>query len=536
MVSHRIDEVEVVFKKSSPSPFSFSMRISLATRILIGFAAVLIASSTVSLVSILTIRQNQIEVQLLSNGYLQLAKILADIQTLHYAYEKETALLAEEREPALQQQLARLALMYFPGAILTKMNEGTALAHNALNTAPHSEKAALENFETHFAEASKRYAAYEKDSKNILERIAQADESLNLEESFNHLQKQELAFHNHLQFLQNALSNRILVRLSKAQDREQKNGILIVALSIVSVLIGLLATIVSTRHLRPILTLHKGIAAIREGDYSAFLGLKGDDDMALLAREFDAMVLALKERQSLLEKQQSQLLQAKQLAAAGRISAQLAHEVRNPLSSIGLNAELLLEQLGQTQFSTPEQKTETEELLLAIIREVDRVTEITEEYLKLARLPPPSLQREDVNALTQSILHFHEEELRNANISIETAFFPLPLFCKVDEAQIRQVILNLLKNAKEAMPEGGLLRIYTKEENAFVHIGFADSGKGIAADILSEIFKPFFTTKEGGSGLGLALSTQLLHMQGGSLEVATTSPEGTAFVLRLPRA
>jgi len=512
------------------------MRISLATRILIGFAAVLIASSTVSLVSILTIRQNQIEAQLIGDGYLQLAKILADVQTLHNAYEKGTVLLAEESDFSLQQQLAQLTLMYFPGTIQTKLNEAKTKAHATLELAPHSEKPTLESFATRFEDAIQRYAAYENDTQKTLERIVAADESLNLEEAFNHLQKQELVLHDSLQFLQNALSNHILVRLSQAQNREQKNGILIVALSIVSVFIGLFVTIVSTRHLRPILTLHKGIAAIREGDYSAFLGLKGDDDIALLAREFDAMVLALKERQSLLEKQQSQLLQAKQLAAAGRISAQLAHEVRNPLSSIGLNAELLLEQLNQASFLTPEQKTETEELILAIVREVDRVAEITEEYLKLARLPSPSLQLEDMNALTQSILQFHEEEFRSAHIKIETAFFPLPLFCQVDDAQIRQVILNLLKNAKEAMPEGGRLRVSTRQEDAFVHICFADSGKGIEKNILSEIFKPFFTTKEGGSGLGLALSMQLLNMQAGSLEVARTGPDGTEFVLKLPRA
>ena len=512
------------------------MRISLATRILIGFAAVLIASSTVSLVSILTIHQNKIAVQLIGNGYLQLAKTLTDVQALHNAYEKETVLLAEERDIALQQQLAQLAMMYFPGTIPTKLNEAKTKALATLDIAPLSEKPALEGFVARFDDAIKRYVAYENDTRKALGRIAQGDEDFNFEEAFNSLQKQELALNDYLQFLQNALSNQILVRLSQAQDKEQKNGILIVAFSVVSVLIGLVATLVSTRYLRPIFTLHKGMAAIREGDYSAFLGLKGDDDIALLAREFDAMVLALKERQLLLEKQQSQLLQAKQLAAAGRISAQLAHEVRNPLSSIGLNAELLLEQLGQTSFSTPQQKTETEELILAIVREVDRVAEITEEYLKLARLPAPSLQLEDMNALTQSILHFHEEEFKNANIRIETAFFPLPLFCKVDEAQIRQVILNLLKNAKEAMPEGGVLRVSTRQEDAFVHIGIADSGKGIDKNILSEIFKPFFTTKEGGSGLGLALSTQLLHMQAGSLEVTRTSPEGTEFVLKLPRA
>jgi len=512
------------------------MRISLATRILIGFAAVLIASSTVSLVSILTIRQNQIEVQLIGNGYLQLVNLLTDIQTLHNAYEKETVLLADERDFALQQQLAQLALMYFPGTIQTKLNEAKTKTLATLELAPRSEKPTLESFVARFEDTIKRYVAYETDTKNILGRIVGADESLNLEEAFNHLQKQELALHDSLQFLQNTLSNHIFIRLSQAQTREQKNGLLIVALSVASALIGLLAAIVSTRHLRPVLTLHKGMAAIREGDYSAFLGLKGDDDIALLAREFDAMVLALKERQALLEKQQSQLLQAKQLAAAGRISAQLAHEVRNPLSSIGLNAELLSEQLSQAEFSTPEQKTEAEELIVAIAREVDRVAEITEEYLKLARLPSPSLQLEEIHALTQSILHFHEEELRNANIRIETAFFPLPLFCHVDDAQIRQVILNLLKNAKEAMPEGGVLRVSTRQEEAYVHIGFADSGKGIEQNILGEIFKPFFTTKEGGSGLGLALSMQLLNMQGGSLEVARTGPEGTEFVLKLPRA
>ena len=172
----------------------------------------------------------------------------------------------------------------------------------------------------------------------------------------------------------------------------------IIALSVVAIAVGLLATGIAARALRPVRTLIDGVSRIGRGDYSAKLGIRGDDEIAVLAREFDAMARSLKEREAQLAEKQAELLGAERLAAVGRVSAQVAHEVRNPLSSIGLNVEMLSDQIATAHFDDPESAREARELLDAVTNEVDRITAITDEYLTLARLPSPTLRRENLVA------------------------------------------------------------------------------------------------------------------------------------------
>src|SRR5439155_903854 len=154
-------------------------------------------------------------------------------------------------------------------------------------------------------------------------------------------------------------------------------------------------------------TLTEGVSRIGRGDYSAQVGFKGDDEVAVLAREFDSMAKSLKEREA-------QLLQAERLAAFGRVAAQISHEVRNPLSSIGLNTEMLEEQLRAARFGSEAEANEARELLAKIAHEVDPLTEITEEYLRLARIPAPALKREDLNRLLKGVVDFSREELERS--------------------------------------------------------------------------------------------------------------------------
>ena len=226
------------------------------------------------------------------------------------------------------------------------------------------------------------------------------------------------------------------------------------------------------------------------------------------------------------------LIRSERLAAIGRMSAHVTHEVRNPLASIGLNAELLEALISESGAAGP-QADEAHTLARAIGREVDRLTAITEEYLRFARLPRPELASEDVGALLGSIAQFVRRDLENAKVSLVFALAPDLRPVELDRDQIRQAVLNLVRNAKESMPEGGVVELGAEIEGDRVAIVVRDHGVGIAPENVERIFDPFFSTKLTGTGLGLALCHQIVVEHGGELAVRSEVGKGSEFRLLL---
>ena len=228
------------------------------------------------------------------------------------------------------------------------------------------------------------------------------------------------------------------------------------------------------------------------------------------------------------------LIQTERLAAMGRMAAHVTHEVRNPLSSIGLNVEMLEEEMASTG---PEARA----LLRAIQREVDRLTSITEEYLRIARLPAPRLGAEDPGELVRDVARFVSREMESTNVRLEVDVEAgLPLV-PIDEAQIRQSLLNLLRNAREAMPGGGTLTLGAHREDGGVALSVRDEGEGIPDDRKERVFDVFFSTKERGTGLGLPLTREIVVAHRGRVRCEDAAPSGngragTVFTIWLPMA
>jgi signal transduction histidine kinase len=175
-------------------------------------------------------------------------------------------------------------------------------------------------------------------------------------------------------------------------------------------------------------------------------------------------------------------------------------------------------------------------LVQAIVGEVDRLNAVTEEYLRFARLPKPVFAREDLNEILSGLVEFFTPELKESGVAVALELAPdLPLV-RGDEGQLRAAFLNLIRNSREAMPRGGRISIRTRRVEEGVEAEVRDTGGGIPAEALPRIFDPFYSTKEKGTGLGLAFTQQVVQEHGGQVRCDSAPGCGTVFTVRLPRA
>jgi signal transduction histidine kinase len=227
-------------------------------------------------------------------------------------------------------------------------------------------------------------------------------------------------------------------------------------------------------------------------------------------------------------------LQAERLAVVGSMAAQMAHEVRNPLCSISLNMELLSQELDVLTAGRPPAAVETHALMTQIETEFGRINKVVHDYLGFARLPKTSPATHSLHAFLDENLAYMAAELEAANVKLVKDYDSSITMVKVDPARMWQVLLNLIRNAREAMPKGGELRVRTYRDGRETCIAVSDTGCGIGPSEMPRLFSPFFTTKAEGIGLGLALSHQIVTEHGGHLRCRSTPGVGTTFTISLP--
>ena len=513
------------------------MKLSLATRIFLGYAVVLATFGAVSLFSVTEMHRNQLEIRLVNQLNL-LFQDGAALDALHKNRERELERLAEESNLETRRALIRLSRLYSPSLMAERLATGHGRTEEIAASALASEALLAQELVQRLADLGRHLEGYGRLEERLLQQLERATpDPAQVKPQMDELAQLQAAIGRDIRLLRASLENRIRERVEAAERRERRTGLTIIGLSVLAIAVGLLATALSARTLRPVRTLIEGVTRIGRGDYGAQLGaVRGEDEISTLAREFDAMARSLREREAQLKAQQEALLRAEQLAAVGRISAQISHEVRNPLSSIGLNVELLEEALGTASFTSEAEAREAKDLLSAVLREVDRLTEITEQYLRMARLPQPQLASEDVNDVVREVLDFSREELERAGVEVVEELDPSAPRALVDEGQLRQVFLNLLRNSREAMDGGGRLTVRSRAQDGAVEVELSDTGRGMSGQVQEHIFEPFFSTKERGTGLGLAVSRQIIQAHGGSIRCTSAAGEGTTFSIRLPGA
>lgn len=228
-------------------------------------------------------------------------------------------------------------------------------------------------------------------------------------------------------------------------------------------------------------------------------------------------------------------LQAERLAVIGAMSAKLAHEIRNPLSSIILNIDLVRDEVETLSKSDRPTADEARSLLRSIDQEVRRIQRVTEDYLQFARMPKPHRERASLNEVLSQGLSFMQSLFDATGVTVRTEFDAALPVIQADEEQLWQAVLNLIRNALEAMPQGGTLTLRTARDGNEAVLSIADTGKGMTEKERQQIFKPFFSTKTGGTGLGLPLTQQIITEHGGQIECESAADKGTTFVIHLPQ-
>jgi len=230
-----------------------------------------------------------------------------------------------------------------------------------------------------------------------------------------------------------------------------------------------------------------------------------------------------------LHKTQEQLLQSEKLAAMGRLTSQIAHELNNPLYGIMNTLELM-----KTEIPPGNRRRKLLEMSLS---ETVRVTEMLRKMLSFSKPDQEERTPVDINTILDEILMLHEKQLWEHSIKVVHHFADPIGKVMASKNQLRQVFLNLVSNARDAMPEGGRLTVATEGDDYFVHITFADNGMGIKEEYLDLIFETFFTTKTDsvkGVGLGLSVCYGFIKDHGGEIKVDSQLGEGTTFTISLP--
>jgi two-component system, NtrC family, sensor kinase len=492
---------------------------TLSARILVGFAVLILSVGFTTTYVVVLMHKLGTQVQVMRERYLTTALKSKD---LHLRQQDLVAYLSEDRtdEPYIRVQTR----------VENKYNTRNRAFSELRNDPNMARSRGLENVEQAIAELDDDYhSLFALEIPAKVDSLWSALQRTQFDLMMKRLKSGEAAVEQRTKNLANTRTDLVVDFALKLEENEALVLKFTIFVGGAAFVVALLITVWATITLRPLQRLRDAARRIAAGDYGSRIDERGPAEVADLAREFNVMGRAVDERER-------ELVRSERLAAVGKMAAMITHEVRNPLSSIALNTELLEDELD-------ERNLEAKELCRAITREVDRLTALTEEYLAFARLPRPKLAVEQANDVVGAVAGFVREDLMARGVALEVALAPeLPL-ALLDAAQLRQCLLNLIRNATEAVAGRPSPRVALTTRKgpgngvgATIEIEVADNGPGIAPEVHARLFDPFVSTKQGGTGLGLALTQQIIRDHDGELRVASQPDRGATFTVVLPRA
>lgn len=334
---------------------------------------------------------------------------------------------------------------------------------------------------------------------------------------------------------------------AKLNRDQQRADQLTIALLIFAFFAFLVATGTIWSALRPIQRLTHAASKVAQGDFSVEPIRAGKDEVGQLADAFVQMTRALAERdaalveanqdleeayQNLIREEQARI-QAERLAVVGELSARITHELRNPLSSLNLNVEMILEDPKLAEL-----EEDTREMLQAMEREIKRLEDLSSGYLSLAKKPTGMHRLLNFAELIRTVVAQFRRAAELNDIEVHSDF-PDTLHLRGDENELRQVLINLIENARIALADlQGPKKLYVSAHTSDDHIELRveDNGLGVDATMLEALFEAFSTSRKEGTGLGLSTSRRIAELHGGSLRYASRAEGGACFILQLPHA
>ena len=247
-----------------------------------------------------------------------------------------------------------------------------------------------------------------------------------------------------------------------------------------------------------------------------------------LTRQGLGSLVTLRDLESM-EEIESELELSRRMSAIGRLTSGVAHEVKNPINAIVVHLELLKTKLGAGSASAMRH-------LDVIESEIHRLDRVVQTLVDFSRPVELQLREQDLRLVFGDVLALATEELSTRNVKLVHSFPSQPLMANVDADMLKQAALNVIQNGAQAMPDGGTLEVNLEADRKTAVLRISDQGVGIAEEIIEKIFDLYFTTKSGGSGIGLAMTYRILQLHHGSVEVQSVKDRGTEFRLRIPLA
>jgi two-component system, NtrC family, sensor kinase len=260
------------------------------------------------------------------------------------------------------------------------------------------------------------------------------------------------------------------------------------------------------------------------------------------AAEQAALYAGQQEQYRMLRESQLRLIQTEKMSALGRLVASIAHEINNPLQAVEGCLMLAQSDVEESRLLEADRAEAIRHDLDVAATEVARIARLVERLHDFYRPARTGLQPVELDAAVDAVLALTAKQLQHSNVAVVRHMSSRPLQVTTNVDQLKQVILNLILNAVDAMPQGGTLTISTRSDfftdgqstRPAAYLELADTGHGIPAENLARIFEPFFTTKEHGSGLGLSISYELIKALGGEMSAVSQVEVGTTFIIRLP--
>jgi len=308
----------------------------------------------------------------------------------------------------------------------------------------------------------------------------------------------------------------------------ERHIVLLVAGAGAVAICGALLVVLTYTVQRPMVELQQKIAQLGRGDLDVSVSFaRRNDEIGDLGRNFNQMVKQLRESREEIERlHRTQMSRAEHFATLGEVATGLAHEIRNPLAGIAGVIEIIGRDLPTT--------SPARAVVKDVRQEIARINHIVTDLLQTARPHPPKVRKSDLNTTVEHAVMLGRQQAMAKGIEIALHKDPSLLEVEHDSDQIHQVLLNLLLNAQQAIETKGKIEVAVERKGSTAVIEVKDNGRGITPEHLPNIFRPFYTTKGDGTGLGLSLARRIVEDHHGRIDVTSSVGKGTTFAVVLP--